>query len=100
MSGAAVQHIKNTCYEIKRLIGVEIDDPNIKDDLEKKWAFKVDADASDKKPYIELEVDNLTKWPEEISALVLEYLKKAAESKLRCPIKKAVVTCPAYFNDR
>ena len=90
----------NTCYEIKRLIGVDYDDPGIKPDLEDKWAFKVEADESDKRPFIELEVDNMKKWPEEISALVLEYLKKAAEMRLDTEITKAVVTVPAYFNDR
>ena len=90
----------NTCYEIKRLIGVDYDDPKIKPDLKEKWAFKVEADESDKRPFIELEVDKMKKWPEEISALVLEYLKKAAEMRLETKITKAVVTVPAYFNDR
>ena len=40
------------------------------------------------------------KWPEEVSAEVLKYLKKAAEERLNCKIKKAVVTVPAYFTDR
>ena len=39
-------------------------------------------------------------WPEQVSALVLESLKKDAERVLQCKVNKAVVTVPAYFNDR
>jgi molecular chaperone DnaK len=37
--------------------------------------------------------------PQEISAKVLAYMKSYAEANLGQPIKKAVITCPAYFND-
>ncbi|GCE63271.1 molecular chaperone DnaK [Candidatus Mycoplasma haematohominis] len=37
--------------------------------------------------------------PEEISAYILKYIKKYAEDKLGQPVKKAVITVPAYFND-
>ena len=39
-------------------------------------------------------------WPEQVSALVLESLKNDAEKVLQCKVNKAVVTVPAYFNDR
>ena len=39
-------------------------------------------------------------WPEQVSARVLEYLKASAESTLNQKIRNAVVTVPAYFNDR
>ena len=76
----------------------------IKTDLE-KFPFKVEADPETKKPYIKLEIKdennkNIEVWPEEVSALVLEYLKAAAENFLDTKVTKAIVTVPAYFNDR
>lgn len=37
--------------------------------------------------------------PQEISAKILAYMKEYAEKNIGQPIKKAVITCPAYFND-
>lgn len=102
VAGGALVHVPNTCYEVKRLIGIEdLKHPDTVKDLA-KFPFKVLADPTTGRPYINLEIkgDKNQIWPEEVSALVLEYLKKAAELKLNTKITKAVVTVPAYFNDR
>ena len=102
VAGGALVHVPNTCYEVKRLIGIEdLEHDDTKKDLA-KFPFKVVADPTTGRPYINLEIKGGKNqiWPEEVSALVLEYLKAAAEQKLNTKITKAVVTVPAYFNDR
>lgn len=46
-------------------------------------------------------VDGSQKWfsPEEVSAMILEFMKSVAEDYLRQKVTKAVITVPAYFND-
>ncbi len=53
------------------------------------------------KPYIQVEYKGETKdfSPEEISAMVLMKMKETSESYLGQPVKSAVITVPAYFND-
>jgi L1 cell adhesion molecule like protein len=86
----------NTIYDAKRLLGRKFSDPIVQADM-KHYSFKVIGDKDDK-PVIELE-DGKTFYPEQISAMVLEEMKKTAESYLGHPVSKAVVTVPAYFND-
>ena len=53
------------------------------------------------KPYVKVPVRGETKTfsPEEVSAMILSKMKETAEAYLGHPIKNAVVTVPAYFND-
>ncbi len=90
---------KSTLYDIKRLIGRKYDDQHVQDD-KKLWSFDVNADENNK-PIINVDYkgENKKFYPEEISAMVLARLKETAEAYLGHPVKKAVVTVPAYFND-
>jgi heat shock protein 5 len=53
------------------------------------------------KPYVKVPVKGEEKVfsPEEVSAMILGKMKETAEAYLGHPIKNAVVTVPAYFND-
>ncbi|MFO1257846.1 MAG: molecular chaperone DnaK [Gammaproteobacteria bacterium] len=89
----AVTNPKNTFSAIKRLIGRNFNDPAIKKEM---------------LPYPVIKADNGDAWvearskkyaPPQISALVLEKMKKTAEDFLGHEVKEAVITVPAYFND-
>ena len=88
----------NTLFDAKRLIGRRFDDTTIQADM-KHWPFKVIN--RDGKPNFQVEYKGELKTfsPEEISAAVLTKMKETAEAYLGKPVKKAVVTVPAYFND-
>ena len=90
---------ENTIFDAKRLIGRKFSDPVTKQDIA-HWPFKVVPDSTDK-PMIEVKYQGETKQfsPEEISSMVLIKMKKIAEDFLGEPVKNAVITVPAYFND-
>ena len=90
----AVTNPKNTVYQIKRFIGHSFDEPAVKKDRESVPFEMRKADGG-------IEVQMGEKWhrPEEISAMILQKLKRDAETKLGEPITEAVITVPAYFND-
>ncbi|XP_077967177.1 heat shock cognate 71 kDa protein-like [Styela clava] len=87
-----------TLFQIKRLIGRTYDDPMVQADM-KLWGFSLIND--DNKPKISIEYQGRPKIfdPEEISAMILESLKTAAEERLDVTITDAVITVPAYFNN-
>jgi molecular chaperone DnaK/molecular chaperone HscA len=87
-SGAAV-------YSAKRLMGRDLAD--VEEEL-KLFPFRL---ADDAKPgeVLRLNVGGLTLTPPEISAYVLQQLKRNAERFLGVGVTKAVITVPAYFND-
>ncbi|MBB5015015.1 molecular chaperone DnaK [Rehaibacterium terrae] len=92
----AVTNPKNTFYAVKRLIGRKFNDAEVKKDI-------------DLVPYKIVEHSNGDAWvetaegkrmaPPEISARVLEKMKKTAEDYLGEKVTEAVITVPAYFND-
>lgn len=90
----AVTNPQNTVYSVKRFIGSNFDE--IKNEA-KKMAYKVKA-GSDKKKVV-VETSDREYVPQEISAMVLQNLRKTAEDYLGEDVKQAVITVPAYFND-
>jgi len=88
----------NTVYDAKRLIGRRFTDATVQHDM-KLWPFEVVS--NDGKPNIRVMSGGEWKTfsPEEISAMVLLKMKETAEAFLGKPVKNAVVTVPAYFND-
>jgi heat shock protein 1/8 len=90
---------KNTVFDAKRLIGRKFSDKIVQDDI-KLWPFKVEEGTGDK-PVIVInhKKENKKFHPEEVSSMVLTKMRDIAETYLSKPIKNAVVTVPAYFND-
>jgi len=95
----AARNAENTIFDAKRLIGRKFDEPTVQSDI-KLWPFKVVRESADR-PAIEVEYKAEKKrfFPEEISSMVLGYMKQIAEAYIGSPIANAVVTVPAYFND-
>jgi L1 cell adhesion molecule like protein len=89
----------NTVFDAKRLIGRKYDDPIVQKDC-KLWPFKVEA-GPEGKPLIVVKYKGEVKkfHPEQVSSMVLIKMKEIAEAFLNKPVKDAVVTVPAYFND-
>ncbi|PNX70812.1 heat shock protein, partial [Trifolium pratense] len=83
----------------KRLIGRRYSDSIVQNDI-KLWPFKVIAGVNDK-PVITVKYKGQEKQfcAEEISSMILKKMKEVAEAYIGSPVKNAVVTVPAYFND-
>merc|ERR1712038_636102 len=89
----------NTIFDAKRLIGRKYDDQTVQRDI-KLWPFNVIKDSGNKpKLEVDFKCEKKSFTPEEISAMILTKMKETAEAHLGHPVKDAVVTVPAYFND-
>ncbi len=88
----AITNPENTIYSIKRFMGRRLNE--VGDEL-KMVPYKVVA-KGDK---IAVVAQGKEYTPEEISAMILQKLKKAAEDYLGQSVTEAVITVPAYFND-
>jgi len=89
----AVTNPENTVYSSKRFIGRRFDEV---DSEKKRVPFKVVKGRNDD---VAIEVRGKSMAPPEVSAKVLQKLKKAAEDYLGEKVTEAVITVPAYFND-
>lgn len=89
----AVTNPANTVYEVKRLIGHKFDE--VQDDI-KKFPYKVvRAQNGD----CRIKINDKEYSPEECSSFILAKLKADAEAYTGEKITKAIITCPAWFND-
>ncbi len=91
----AVTNPEKTIFETKRLIGRKFGSGEVQEFI-KVTPFKI-AEATNGDAWIK--VNNKEIAPQEISALVLQKMKKTAEDYLGSPVTEAVITVPAYFND-
>ncbi len=89
----AVTNPENTVFSIKRFMGRRHNEVTSE---EKIVPYAVVDDGSGS---VVAEVDGKKMTPPEISGMILQYLKKSAESYLGGEVKQAVITVPAYFND-
>ncbi|KAJ7928574.1 heat shock protein 70 family [Mycena leptocephala] len=88
----------NTVFDAKRLIGRQMDDPNLKQDI-KHWPFQVKEKNGKPSITVQYQGENRDFSPEEISAMVIVKMKETAEAYLGEKVTHAVITVPAYFND-
>jgi molecular chaperone DnaK len=91
----AITNPRNTVYGIKRLMGHKFEDPNVQQDkVNVSYTIERADDGG-----VKVKLADKFSRPEEISAMILQKLKKDAEAKLGEKIEEAVITVPAYFDD-
>ena len=90
----AVTNPENTVFSIKRFMGRRLDE--VSEEM-KMVPYRVVREGE--RVAIQIEGQSAPFTPPQISAMVLQKLKQAAEDYLGQPVTKAVITVPAYFND-
>jgi molecular chaperone DnaK len=91
----AVTNPENTVSSIKRFMGRHYDDT----ELERKMVSFKAVEGPNGDARVHIPQTNRDYTPQEISAMVLQKLKKDAEAYLGEPVNQAIITVPAYFND-
>ena len=89
----AITNPKNTVFSIKRFMGETYD--QVTKEIERVPYTVVRGENNT--PRVEIEGRQYS--PQEISAMILQKMKKTAEDYLRQPVTEAVITVPAYFSD-
>ncbi len=91
----AVTNSQNTLHAVKRLIGRRFEEKEVQKDIKLVPYKIIKADNGD--AWVEVRGKKMA--PPEISARVLQKMKKTAEDYLGETVTEAVITVPAYFND-
>ena len=89
----AITNPKRTIYSIKRFMGETYD--QVKNEIERVPYRVVRGDNNTPR----IDIDGREYTPQEISAMILQKMKKTAEDYLGQSVTEAVITVPAYFND-
>ena len=88
----AITNPTNTVYAIKRFMGITFDKAS-------KEASRVTYKVVNDGGYPRVDIEGRKYTPQEISATILQKMKKTAEDYLGTEVKDAVITVPAYFDD-
>jgi molecular chaperone DnaK len=89
----AITNPINTITSVKRFMGRRYDE--VTEEI-KHWSYKV---AKGDNNTVRIDIDGRLYTPQEVSAMILQKMKKVAEDYLGHEVTEAVVTVPAYFND-
>jgi molecular chaperone DnaK len=89
----AITNARRTVYSIKRFMGSRHSEVSVEAG---RVTYPVKSGANDT---VKVEIDGRQYTPQEISAIILQKMKKVAEDYLGQEVKDAVITVPAYFND-
>ncbi|MCK4932225.1 MAG: molecular chaperone DnaK [Candidatus Aminicenantes bacterium] len=91
----AITNPQNTIFAIKRLMGKKFNSEEVQEARKKIPYELAEAPNAD----VIVQVDSNTISPQEISAMILGYLKKCAETFFGDEVTQAVITVPAHFDD-
>ncbi|WP_153799972.1 molecular chaperone DnaK [Foetidibacter luteolus] len=89
----AITNPHNTIMSVKRFMGRRFDE--VTEEIS-HWSYKV---AKGDNNTVRVDIDGRLYTPQEISAMILQKMKKTAEDYLGQEVNEAVITVPAYFND-